>query len=101
MPISRISRTFLVLHLQFITDINQRTYFPSVEAEDVATNEQGTSTEPSEMLSQLPDAPTEDPKDIDDVEEPSTKKQKTDDLDDDFVVVEKEDIKDDLPKSEL
>jgi hypothetical protein len=53
------------------------------------------------MLSQLPDAPTEDPKDIDDVEEPSTKKQKTDDLDDDFVVVEKEDIKDDIPKSEL
>ena len=60
-----------------------------------------TSTEPSEILSQLPDAPTEDPKDITDIEEPSTKKQKTEDTDDDFVVVEKEDAKEDKPKPEL
>lgn len=53
------------------------------------------------MLSQLPDAPTEDPKDIQDVEQPSTKKQKTEDADDDFVVVEKEDAKEDKPKPEL
>jgi hypothetical protein len=67
----------------------------------MAADDLGTSTEPSEMLSQLPDAPTEDPKDVDDVEEPSTKKQKTDDIEDDFVVVEKEDAKADTPKSEL
>jgi len=60
-----------------------------------------TSTEPSEILSQLPDAPTEDPKDVTDIEEPSTKKQKTEDTDDDFVVVEKEDAKEDKPKPEL
>lgn len=52
------------------------------------------------MLSQLPDTPTEDPKDIEDVEEPSTKKLKTEDTDDDFVVVEKEDAKEDKPKSD-
>lgn len=63
--------------------------------------DQETSTEPNEILSQLPDAPTEDPKDIPDIQEPSTKKQKTEDTDDDFVVVEKEDAKEDTPKSEL
>jgi phosphoribosylglycinamide formyltransferase len=30
------------------------------------------------MLSQLPDAPTDEPKDVEDVQQPSTKKQKTD-----------------------
>jgi hypothetical protein len=53
------------------------------------------------MLSQLPDAPTEDPKDISDFQEPSAKKQKMEDTDDDFVVVEKEDAKEDQSKSEL
>ena len=70
----------------------------------MAADEQGTSTDPSEMLSQLPDAPTEDPKDIEDVEQPSTKKQKTqdaEDTDDDFVVVEKDDAQEEKPKSEL
>lgn len=70
----------------------------------MAADEQGTSTDPSEMLSQLPDAPTEDPKDIEDVEQPSTKKQKTQDAeetDDDFVVVEKDDAQEEKPKSEL
>jgi hypothetical protein len=82
-------------------------YFPMVQsAEDTAGQDESdapveTSTEPSEMLSQLPDAPTEDPKDITDVEEPSAKKQKTEDTDDDFVVVEKEDAKEDKPKPEL
>jgi hypothetical protein len=52
-------------------------------------------------LSQLPDAPTEDPKDIEDIQEPSSKKQKTEDAEDDFVVVEKEDGKEDKAKAEL
>jgi hypothetical protein len=85
------------------------TFFPPVEAADEPAKEQETSTEPSEILSQLPDAPTEDPKDVEDTLQPSTKKQKTEDADDDFVVVDKEDIKDDSakaapedkPKSEL
>ncbi|KAH3911912.1 ADP-ribose phosphatase [Parastagonospora nodorum] len=82
-------------------------YFPMVQSvEDTAGQDEPdapveTSTEPSEILSQLPDAPTEDPKDITDIEEPSTKKQKTEDTDDDFVVVEKEDAKEDKPKPEL
>ncbi|KAH4097489.1 ADP-ribose phosphatase [Parastagonospora nodorum] len=82
-------------------------YFPMVQSvEDTAGQDEPdapveTSTGPSEILSQLPDAPTEDPKDITDIEEPSTKKQKTEDTDDDFVVVEKEDAKEDKPKPEL
>ncbi|KAF2034197.1 A1pp-domain-containing protein [Setomelanomma holmii] len=88
---------------------NIPTFFPPVEDEDESAKEQETSTEPSEMLSQLPDAPTKEPKDIDDTPQPSTKKQKTEDAGDDFVVVEKEDaeddtkveVKEDAPKSEL
>ena len=76
-------------------------FFPPVETEDEAAKEQETSTEPSEILSQLPDAPTEEPKDAEDIEQPSSKKQKTEELDDDFVVVEKEDAKEDKPKPEL
>jgi hypothetical protein len=76
------------------------TFFPSTESEDEASKDLETSTEPSEMLSQLPDAPTEDPKDISDFQEPSAKKQKMEDTDD-FVVVEKEDAKEDQSKSEL
>jgi len=71
------------------------TFFPPVETEEET---QATSTEPSEMLSQLPDAPTDEPKDVDDSQEPSPKKQKTDEGEEDFVVVEKEDAKD---KAEL
>jgi hypothetical protein len=73
--------------------------------EDESAKELETSTEPSEILSQLPDAPTEDPKDVSDIQEPSTKKQKTEDTDNDFVVIDKEDAKEDAegnkPKSEL
>jgi hypothetical protein len=53
------------------------------------------------ILSQLPDAPTEDPKDIEDVQEPSPKKQKTEEMDGDFVVIEKEDAAEDKRKAEL
>jgi hypothetical protein len=59
------------------------------------------STEPSELASQLPDAPTTEPKDTEDSQEPLSKKQKTTEADDDFVVVEKEDTKDDRVKPEL
>jgi hypothetical protein len=41
------------------------------------------------MLSQLPDAPTDDPKDIED------------ETDDDFVVIEKADAQEDRPKAGL
>jgi hypothetical protein len=53
------------------------------------------------MLSQLPDAPTEDPKDLEDDEQPSPKKQKIEETDDDFVVIEKADAQEDKPKPEL
>jgi hypothetical protein len=73
-----------------------------VETEDNASNEQEASTAPSEMLSQLPDAPTENTQHAEDSEEPSSKKSTTAEADDDdFVVVEKEDAVDDKPKAEL
>lgn len=87
------------LHRNLLTSCPS-TFFPLVEAEDEAAKDLETSTEPSEILSQLPDAPTEDPKDVTDIQEPSTKKQKTEDTDDDFVVVEKEDAED-MSKSDL
>lgn len=81
------------------------TYFPSIENEsygqDDAAVEREQSDKPSELLSQLPDAPAIDPQEAEDVQQPSLKKQKTTELEDDFVVVEKEDAKDDEPKSEL
>jgi hypothetical protein len=100
-------------------------FFPHVEteaetdeatdAEAAPTEGQETSTEPSELLSQLPDAPTEELQDVEDTEQPAVKKQKTvdSDADDDFVVVEREDAQEDAqedikvdkeqdkPKSEL
>jgi hypothetical protein len=84
-----------------ITNWRISTFFPPADTEAAAADTLETSTEPSEMLSQLPDAPTEDPKDFEDVQQPSPKKQKLEDTDDDFVVVEKEDAQEDKPKSEL
>ena len=56
----------------------------------------------TEVLSQLPDAPTSEPVDVDDAQQPSQKKQKTEDgSEDDFVVVEKEGADAEKPKSEL
>jgi hypothetical protein len=80
------------------------TFFPPIDTEDAGANMLETSTEPSEMLSQLPDAPTDDFKDTEDDQQPSPKKQKTDEADetdDDFVVVEKSDAQEDKPKAEL
>ncbi|OAG13261.1 MACRO domain-containing protein 1 [Alternaria alternata] len=74
-------------------------FFPPI-ASDFKTQEE-QSTEPSELASQLPDAPTAEPQDTDDIQQPSPKKQKTSDTDDDFVVVEKEDVNDDKSKPEL
>jgi len=75
-------------------------FFPSAEVgkpDDAATEPESkgleTATEPSEVLSQLPDAPKDDPVDVIDAEEPSPKKQKLDDSEDDFVVIDKEDLK--------
>ncbi|KAL1796025.1 hypothetical protein ACET3X_006249 [Alternaria dauci] len=68
-------------------------FFPPVASDSKAQEQQ--STEPSELASQLPDAPTAELQDADDAEQPSAKKQKTSDTDDDFVVIEKEDIQDD------
>lgn len=60
--------------------------------------EQATPSKPSEVMSQLPDAPTEDSKDFEAIDKPSPKKQKIDDTDDEFVVIEKDDVKDDHVK---
>lgn len=59
------------------------------------------STEPSELLSQLPDAPTVDPQDEEDVQQPSAKKQKTEETDDEFVMVEKDEVEEEKSKPEL
>ncbi|CAO2653803.1 Nn.00g032140.m01.CDS01 [Neocucurbitaria sp. VM-36] len=82
-------------------------FFPPIttetEAQDDATTdaEREHSTEPSELLSQLPDAPTTDPQDDEGVQQPSLKRQKTGETEDDFVVVDKDDAKEDKPKPEL
>lgn len=71
------------------------------EFEEDNKEEQGTEAT-TEVLSQLPDAPTDEPVDIDDAEQPSQKKQKTEESsDDDFVVVEKEEADGTKPKAEL
>ncbi len=69
-----------------------------METETGSTTKQDQSTPPSELLSQLPDAPTVDPQESEDVKQPSLKRQKTAEAEDDFVVVEKEDTKDEKPK---
>jgi len=71
-------------------------YFPPADASDIKPEEKEKSTEPSELLSQLPDAPTIDPQEAEDIEQPSLKKQKTAEAgsEDEFVVVDKEDVND-------
>ncbi|KAF1850810.1 macro domain-like protein [Cucurbitaria berberidis CBS 394.84] len=80
-------------------------FFPptttDTEAQDNPTIEEEQSTEPSELASQLPDAPTTDPQDAEDAQQPSLKRQKTSEADDDFVLVERDDVKEDRPKPEL
>ncbi|KAJ4330374.1 hypothetical protein N0V87_010036 [Didymella glomerata] len=72
-------------------------YDTEEEQDEVQGNEATT-----EMLSQLPDAPTDEPVDIDHADQPSQKKQKIEDgSDDDFVVVGKEGADGTNPKAEL
>jgi hypothetical protein len=60
-----------------------------------------TSTDEAELAAKLPNAPAADPKDPEDAEEPSSKKQKTEAVEDDFVVVDKEDARGATPKADL
>lgn len=82
-----------------------RTFFPpanvATKSEDSSEEPKEQSTEPSELLSQLPDAPTTDPQDAEDVKQPALKRQKTADADDDFVLIEKDDVKEGSPKPGL
>ena len=69
-------------------------YFPPIaEAEDA----EKTSTDEADIAAKLPDPPTTEPKDP---EEPSSKKQKTESADEDFVVVDKDGARG-VPKGEL
>lgn len=62
---------------------------------------QGTEAT-TEILSQLPDAPTDEPVDVDHAEQPSQKKQKTEEAsDDEFIMISKEGAEGTKPKSEL
>ncbi|KAF2014295.1 A1pp-domain-containing protein [Aaosphaeria arxii CBS 175.79] len=79
-------------------------FFPPVSEPSTAATEeaQSKSTQEAEQLAaKLPDPPTNEPVNPD---EPSQKKQKTDGIEDDFVVVEKEDARGSTPppsKSDL
>ncbi|KAH8700041.1 MACRO domain-containing protein 1 [Phaeosphaeriaceae sp. PMI808] len=67
-------------------------FFPPVQ--DNPSSNQKITTEPSQILSKLPDVPTQDPFDPSDTQQPSPKKQKKEDAhdtDDEFVLVEKDD----------
>jgi hypothetical protein len=65
--------------------------------------EEGQETETTtEILSQLPDAPTDEPVDVDDAKQPLQKKQRTEEApEEDFVVVDKESTGETKPKSGL
>lgn len=70
------------------------------DTEEEQDEVQGTEAT-TEILSQLPDAPTDEPVDVDD-KQPSQKKQKTEEgSDDDFVVIDKEAADGTKPKAEL
>lgn len=71
------------------------------DTEEEQDGVQGTEAT-TEILSQLPDAPTDEPVDVDHAEQPSQKKQKTEEgSDDNFVVIDKEGEDSTKPKSEL
>ncbi|KAF2998855.1 hypothetical protein E8E13_003534 [Curvularia kusanoi] len=71
------------------------------DTEEEPDDEQKTEAT-TEILSQLPDAPTDDPVDVDHAEQPSQKKQRTEEMpEDDFVVVENESEAEAKPKPEL
>lgn len=71
------------------------------DTEEEQEEEQRTEAT-TEMLSQLPDAPINEPVDIDHAQQPSQKKQKTEEgSDDDFVVVDNEETDETKPKGGL
>lgn len=71
------------------------------DTEEEQKEAQGIKTT-TEILSQLPDAPTNEPVDVDHAEQPSQKKQRTEESsDEDFVVVDKEDTDEAKPKAGL
>ncbi len=71
------------------------------DTEEEQEEEVGTEAT-SEVLSQLPDAPTNEPVDVDDVPQPLQKKQKTDEVSDDgYVVIDNEDSDEAKPKPGL
>jgi hypothetical protein len=73
-----------------------RNYFPPVNAAE-QSSEQETSTDATELAAKLPSAPATEPKDP---AEPSSKKQKTHTTtDDDFVVVDEQEV-DEAKKAE-
>lgn len=80
------------------TDYRRSDYFPPVSESEL---QEEHATEPHALASQLPDAPTIDPAEAADSEQPSSKKQKTAESDDEFVVVDKHDIENDMSKSGL
>ncbi|KAL1608034.1 hypothetical protein SLS60_002973 [Paraconiothyrium brasiliense] len=72
-------------------------HFPPLADAEETDEATKTSTDEAEIAAKLPDPPTTEPKHPD---EPSSKKQKTEAAEDDFVVVDKDDIKG-APKGEL
>lgn len=73
-----------------------RNFFPPAEEHE---NEHEQFTDETKLVSQLPDAPTAQPKEVQDTQQPSTKKQKTNEIDDDdYFMVDKDQGS---PKSEL
>ncbi|KAF2193160.1 A1pp-domain-containing protein [Zopfia rhizophila CBS 207.26] len=77
-------------------------FFPPVIAESEENQEPAKETDDTELATKLPDAPKTEPKDP---EEPSSKKQKVDTAEEDFVVVDKDEAKqgeaEAVPKADL
>lgn len=85
-----------------IDDAKTETEMKADDDLDYDTEEEQATEATTEILSQLPDAPTDEPVDVDDFEEPSQKKQKTDEAsDDDFVVIDKDTTEKANPNAEL
>ncbi|KAF1976622.1 macro domain-like protein [Bimuria novae-zelandiae CBS 107.79] len=89
----KLERVIFCNFLQKDQDIYYQTvskYFPPPAEAEKTDEPEKASTDEADIAVRLPDAPTTEPQDP---EEPSAKKQKTEEVDD-FVVVAKEDAKD-------
>ena len=72
-------------------------YFPPAAAKPTETEDAEKSTDENELAAKLPDAPTTEPQDPVDLEQPSPKKQKVEipaANDEELAVVDKEEVKD-------